>query len=78
MGRPPPNVQHNLSVQLSWIEKSSFKVKRENFHSEFPEICLAVNSGRKTEMDDLDFSGELWEVWEVGPSGSNKTSGGEV
>ena len=44
----------------------------------FPEICLAVNSGRKTEMDDLDFSGELWEVWEVGPSGSNKTSGGEV
>ena len=57
---------------------SRLKGKNHIFHSEFPEICLAVNSGRKTEMDDLDFSGELWEVWEVGPSGSNKTSGGEV
>ena len=77
MGRPPPNVQHNLSVQLSWIEKSSFKVKREKSHFS-RNMLQAVNSGRKTEMDDLDFSGELWEVWEVGPSGSNKTSGGEV
>ena len=25
----------------------------------FPETCLAVNSGRKTEMDDLDFSGRI-------------------
>ena len=35
---------------------SRLKGKNHIFHSEFPEICLAVNSGRKTEMDDLDFS----------------------